>query len=176
MSLTLRQGHRLRVFNRKVFVPKRNEIMGDWGKLHEVQAYKRSRGIVPLNLKLSTRLRWVVNFKPQLLYSQGRIPLYPRGWVGPRISLYSLLKRKISLLNFKIKSFMICTPQKILFRQSNHKEWQPGNVACIGERRGAYGVLVAKSDWKRLLGRPRQRWDLKETGLEGMDWIDLGCC
>jgi len=57
MSLTLRQGHRLRVFNRKVFVPKRNEIMGDWGKLHEVQAYKRSRGIVPLNLKLSTRLR-----------------------------------------------------------------------------------------------------------------------
>jgi len=44
-----------RVFNRKVFVPKRNEIMGDWGKLHEVQAYKRSRGTVPLNLKLSTR-------------------------------------------------------------------------------------------------------------------------
>jgi len=79
MSLTLREGHRLRVFNRKVFVSKRNEITGDWGKLHEVKAYKRSTGIVPLILNLTSRWRCVVNFRPQVLYSQGRTPFYPRG-------------------------------------------------------------------------------------------------
>jgi hypothetical protein len=30
-----------------------------------------------------------------------------------------------------------------------------GHVACIGERRGAYRVLVGKPEEKRPLGRPR---------------------
>ena len=30
-----------------------------------------------------------------------------------------------------------------------------GHVTCNGERRGAYGVLVAKSERKMQLGRPR---------------------
>jgi hypothetical protein len=34
-----------------------------------------------------------------------------------------------------------------------------GHVACIGERRGAYRVLVWKPEGKRLLGRPRRRWE-----------------
>jgi hypothetical protein len=29
----------------------------------------------------------------------------------------------------------------------------------MGNRRGAYRVLVGKSDGKRPLGRPRHRWD-----------------
>jgi hypothetical protein len=37
-SLTLREEHRLRVFEnrvlRRVFGPKRDEVMGEWGKLH----------------------------------------------------------------------------------------------------------------------------------------------
>jgi hypothetical protein len=37
-SLTLREKRRLRVFNnrvlRRVFVPKRDEVTGDWRKLH----------------------------------------------------------------------------------------------------------------------------------------------
>jgi len=69
----------------------------------------------------------------------GKNPLLSKRVSGPTANMYSPVKRKISRLNFKIKSFMICTPQKIIFRQSNHKEWQPGNVACMGERRGAYG-------------------------------------
>jgi hypothetical protein len=38
---------------------------------------------------------------------------------------------------------------------------------------------VGKPDCKRLLGRPRRRWvdnikmDLRETGWDGMVWIDL---
>jgi len=54
-----------------------------------------------------------------------------------------------------------------------------GHVACVGERRGVYMVLLGKSEGKRPLGRPRQRWednikmDLQEVGRGGMDWIKL---
>jgi hypothetical protein len=34
-----------------------------------------------------------------------------------------------------------------------------GHVACMGERSGVYGVLVAKSEGRRPLGRPTRRWE-----------------
>jgi hypothetical protein len=43
------------------------------------------------------------------------------------------------------------------------------------DRRGVYRVLLEKPGEKRLLGRPRRRWednikrDLKEVGCGGMD-------
>jgi hypothetical protein len=49
----------------------------------------------------------------------------------------------------------------------------------MGESRGVYRVLVGKAYGKRLIGRPRHRWednikrDLQEVGCEGMDWIEL---
>ena len=54
-----------------------------------------------------------------------------------------------------------------------------GNVACMGESRGIYRVLVGKPEEMRPLGRRRHSWedniemDLREVGCEGMDWIDL---
>ena len=54
-----------------------------------------------------------------------------------------------------------------------------GNVACTGESRVVYSVLVGKPKGKRPLGRPRRRLEdnikmnLQEVGCEGMDWIDL---
>jgi hypothetical protein len=36
---------------------------------------------------------------------------------------------------------------------------QMGHVACIGERRGEYRVLVRQPEGERPLGRPRQRWE-----------------
>jgi len=54
-----------------------------------------------------------------------------------------------------------------------------GHVVYMGERKGAYGVLVGKPEGKTPLGRPRCRWedeikmDLKEVGWEGLHWIDL---
>jgi hypothetical protein len=50
-----------------------------------------------------------------------------------------------------------------------------GHVACMGEVRGAYIFLVGWPEGRRLLGRPRRRWedniemDLREIRL-GM-WI-----
>jgi len=49
----------------------------------------------------------------------------------------------------------------------------------MGDRRGVFSVLVGKPEGKRLLGRPRRRWEnnikmaLKEVGSAGMDWIEL---
>jgi hypothetical protein len=43
----------------------------------------------------------------------------------------------------------------------------------------ACNILIPKSEDKRPLGRPRRKWedniriDLRETGWEGVDWMDL---
>jgi len=53
----------------------------------------------------------------------------------------------------------------------------------MGERRGVYRVLVEKPEGKRLLGRPRRRWednikmDLQEVGCRGRtrsSWLRIG--
>jgi hypothetical protein len=46
-------------------------------------------------------------------------------------------------------------------------------------KKTAYSILAGKPSGKRPLARPRRRWedntkmDLRETGWDGMDWIDL---
>ena len=54
---------------------------------------------------------------------------------------------------------MLCTPHQISF----------------GERRGAYRVLVGKTEGRRLLERPRRRWEdnIKMGWLGGTDWISV---
>jgi hypothetical protein len=48
----------------------------------------------------------------------------------------------------------------------------------MGEKRGAYRILVGRPEGRPPLGRPRRRWkdntkmDLQEVGW-GMDWIEL---
>jgi hypothetical protein len=52
-------------------------------------------------------------------------------------------------------------------------------VACMGEKRNAYRILVAKPEGKRPLGRPRSRWEdnikmeIREREWGTVDWIDL---
>jgi len=49
-------------------------------------------------------------------------------------------------------------------------------VACVGEKRNSYSVLVGKPAEERLFGRPMSRREdvikmyVKEMGWEGMDW------
>jgi hypothetical protein len=48
----------------------------------------------------------------------------------------------------------------------------------MGEKRGAYRILVGRPEGRRSLGRPRRRWEyniktnLQEVGW-GVDWIEL---
>ena len=54
-----------------------------------------------------------------------------------------------------------------------------GHVACMGEERGVYRVLVGKLKGRRSLGRSRHRWvdnirmALQEVECGYMDWIGL---
>jgi len=54
-----------------------------------------------------------------------------------------------------------------------------GHVARMGQDRGVHRVLVGKPDGKRLMGRPRHRWednikmDLQEVGGGRGDWMEL---
>jgi hypothetical protein len=49
----------------------------------------------------------------------------------------------------------------------------------MGDRRGAYRVVVGRPEGKTPLGRPRCRWEdnitmyFQEVGWGGMDWIDV---
>ena len=62
--------------------------------------------------------------------------------------------------------------------KSRRMRWA-GHVACLGEERGPYGVLVEKPEGRRPLGRPRRRWvgnirnDPQEVGCGYMDCIGL---
>ena len=70
------------------------------------------------------------------------------------------------------------SPNIVRVIKSRRISWV-GHVACMGEMRGVYRVLVGKPEGKRPLGRPRRRWednikmDLQELGCGGMDWIEL---
>jgi hypothetical protein len=45
----------------------------------------------------------------------------------------------------------------------------------MGEKRNAYKLLVGKTEGKRPLGRPRNRWvDNIRTDLGGLVWLRIG--
>ena len=116
-SLTLRKERKLRVFEnrvlRTVFGPKKDEVTGEWRKLH--------------NEELS--------------------------------DLYSL-------------------PNIVRVVRSRRMRWA-GHVTLMGEGRGVHRILVGKPEGKRLLGRPRCRWndnikmDVQEMGGVCGDWMEL---
>jgi hypothetical protein len=71
-----------------------------------------------------------------------------------------------------MRNFIICTNPQISLGKSRQIRLA-GNVARMGEERKLYKVLVGKPEGRRLLGRPRRRWedgirtDLTEIGLGG---------
>jgi hypothetical protein len=119
-SLILREECRLGVLEnrvlRRIFGPKRDEVTGEWRRLHNKELYA----------------------------------LY----LSPNI---------IRVMKSRLRG--------------------TGHVARMGERRGAYRVLVGKPEGRRPLGRPRRRWednikmDLRELGWgawTGSTWLRIG--
>jgi hypothetical protein len=70
------------------------------------------------------------------------------------------------------------SPNIVRVIKSRRLRWT-GHLARVGEGRGVYRVLVGRPESKRPLGRPRLRWedkiklDLRETGTDGANWIQL---
>jgi hypothetical protein len=62
--------------------------------------------------------------------------------------------------------------------KSRRMRWER-HVACMGDMRGVFRILVGKTDGKRPLRRPRSRWgdnikmDLQKVGFGFMDWIEV---
>ena len=81
------------------------------------------------------------------------------------------------LCNEKLND-LYCSPNIVRVIKPRRMKWA-GHVARMGERRGAYRVVVGKPKGKRPLGRLRLRWndnikmDLQEMGCGGMDLIEL---
>jgi hypothetical protein len=69
------------------------------------------------------------------------------------------------------------SPTIVRVIKSRRMRWA-GHVARMGEGRGVYSVLVGRPEGKRLLGRPRRRWednikmDLRKM-IDGANWIRL---
>jgi hypothetical protein len=75
-------------------------------------------------------------------------------------------------------NYLYFSPNIFRVIKSRIMRWA-GHLARRGERRGVYRVLVGKSEGKRPLGRPRNRWednmkfDFQEAGCGNVDWIEL---
>jgi hypothetical protein len=70
------------------------------------------------------------------------------------------------------------SPNIVRVIKSRRMRWA-GHVARVEEGRGVYRVLVGRPEGKRLLGRPRRRWEdniklyLADIGIDGANWIQL---
>jgi hypothetical protein len=70
------------------------------------------------------------------------------------------------------------SPNIVRVIKSRRLRWA-GHVARIGEGKSVYWILVGRPECKRLLGRPRRRWqdniklDFREIGIDRSNWIRL---
>jgi hypothetical protein len=65
------------------------------------------------------------------------------------------------------------SPNIVKVIKSRRMRWT-GHVACMGEGRSVYRVLVGRSEGKRPLGRCRHRWeDNIKIDINGMNWIHM---
>jgi hypothetical protein len=76
------------------------------------------------------------------------------------------------------RHILYSSPDIIRQIKSRRMRWA-GHVARMGEERNVYRVLMVKPEGKRLLGRPRRRWedgmivDFGEIGWGNVEWIQL---
>jgi hypothetical protein len=70
------------------------------------------------------------------------------------------------------------SPNIVRAIKSRRMRWA-GHVACMGDGRDVYRVLIWRPEGKRALGRSRRRWDdniktdLGEIGIDGANWTQL---
>jgi hypothetical protein len=61
-SLTLREEHRLRVFDnrmlRRIFAPERDGVIGGWRKLHNEEFHRLYSSLIIIRMIKLRRIRW----------------------------------------------------------------------------------------------------------------------
>jgi hypothetical protein len=83
----------------------------------------------------------------------------------------------ISLHNEELHG-LYSSPSIIRVIKTRRMRWA-GHVACMGDVRCAYNILVGRPEGRRPLGRPRRRWegnikmDVTEIGFGDVEWIHL---
>jgi len=81
------------------------------------------------------------------------------------------------LLNEELND-LYSSPNIVRVIKSRRMRWA-GHVACMGEERGVYRILLGKPEGRRPRGRPKHRWvdnirmDLQEVGCGYTDSIGL---
>jgi hypothetical protein len=65
---------------------------------------------------------------------------------------------------------LYCSPNIVRVIKSKRMRWA-GHVACMGERRGVYRVLVGKPVGTRELRKHRRKWEANIN----MDFQEVGC-
>jgi hypothetical protein len=87
----------------------------------------------------------------------------------------------IRLHNKELKD-LYSSPNMMRMIESRRLRWA-GHLACVGGKRGAYAILVARPEGRTPLGRLRHRWedntkmDLQEVGWgarTGLSWLRIG--
>jgi hypothetical protein len=72
-------------------------------------------------------------------------------------------------------SDLYSSPNVIRVIKSRRMRWA-GHVVRMGEKKGAYRILVERPEGRRLLGRPRHRWeDNIKRDLQEVEWAWTGC-
>jgi len=163
----LLEERKLRVFEnmvlRRIFGPRRDEVTGDWRRLHN-EELNVLYGCESWSLTLleERKLRVFENMVLRRIF-------------GPRRDEVTGEWRR--LYNEELND-LFCSPNIVRVIKSRRMRWA-GHVARMGEERGMYRFLVGKPEGRRPLGRPRRRWvdnirmDLQEVGCGYMDWIGL---
>ncbi|KAJ4436659.1 hypothetical protein ANN_16790 [Periplaneta americana] len=173
-TLTLREEHRLKVFEskvlRKIFGAKRDEVTGEWRKLHntELHALYFSPDIIR-NIK-SRRLRWAGHvarmgesrnaYRVLVGRPDGKRPLG-----RPRHRWEDNIKMDLREVGYDDRDWINLAQDR--------DQWRAYVRAAMNLRQ------KDRPEGKRPLGSPRRRWennikmDLREVRYDGRDWIDL---
>jgi hypothetical protein len=70
-------------------------------------------------------------------------------------------------------------PMSIIRVIKSRRMRQTGHVACMGDMRNVYKILVRKPEGQRPLRRCRHKWegnivmDLRESSWRGVEWMHL---
>jgi hypothetical protein len=62
--------------------------------------------------------------------------------------------------NYLMRNLIISSPHEIFSGDQIENNVMGGACSTYGEKRGAYRVLVGKTEGKRQIGRPWHRWSI----------------